>query len=39
MPVETFAVPILDTQGKIRAIITGGISLQNLSDSLVNIGF
>ena len=38
MPVETFAVPILDTQGKIRAIITGGISLQNLSDSLVNIG-
>ena len=38
MPVETFAVPILDTQGKIRAILTGGISLQNLSGSLVNIG-
>jgi PAS domain S-box-containing protein len=39
VPVETFAVPILDTQGKIRAIITGGISLQNLSDSIVNIGY
>jgi signal transduction histidine kinase/HAMP domain-containing protein len=39
MPVETFAVPILDTQGKILAILTGGISLQNLSDAIVNTGF
>ena len=39
LPVETFAVPILDTQGKIRAILTGGISLQNLSNAIVNIGY
>ena len=39
VPVETFAVPILDDQGQIRAILTGGISLQSLSDALVNIGF
>jgi PAS domain S-box-containing protein len=39
IPVETLAVPILDGQGKIRAILTGGISLQKLSDALVNIGY
>ena len=39
IPVETYAVPILDEQGQIRAVLSAGISLQKLSDALVNIGF
>ena len=38
-PVETFAVPILDNQGNIRAILEAGISLTQLSNALVNIGY
>jgi PAS domain S-box-containing protein len=39
VPVETYAVPILDDQGKIRAVLSAGISLQKLSAALVAIGF
>jgi signal transduction histidine kinase/HAMP domain-containing protein len=39
IPVETFAVPVLDSQGNIRAILAAGISLAGLSSAIVNIGF
>jgi signal transduction histidine kinase len=34
-----YAVPILDDQGKLRAILTGGISLSALSDAMVRISY
>ena len=37
--VVPFAVPIIDDQGQLRAVLTGGISLAALSDSIVNINY
>jgi PAS domain S-box-containing protein len=39
IPVCTYAVPILDDQGQIRAVFSAGISLQKLSDALVNVNY
>ena len=38
-PVVPFAIPIIDDQGQLRAVLTGGISLAALSDSIVNINY
>jgi PAS domain S-box-containing protein len=32
-----YGVPILDDQGKLRAVLTGGLSLSALSDAIVNV--
>jgi HAMP domain-containing protein len=37
--VETYAVPIIDNQGNIRAVLAAGMSLTQLSNALVNIGY
>jgi len=34
-----YGVPILDDQGKVRGVLSGGISLAALSDALVKAGF
>jgi signal transduction histidine kinase/HAMP domain-containing protein len=39
VPVETYAVPIIDSQGNIRAVLAAGMSLTQLSNALVNIGY
>ena len=39
VPVETYAVPIIDNQGNIRAVLAAGMSLTQLSNALVNIGY
>ncbi len=39
LPVSPYAVPILDDNGQIRAILSVGISLQQLSSAMVNIGY
>ncbi len=38
-PVAPFAIPIIDDQGQVRAVLTGGISLAAMSDSIVNINY
>jgi signal transduction histidine kinase len=38
-PVVVYAVPVLDEQGKLRGILTGGISLARLSDAITNIRY
>ena len=39
IPIETYAVPILDDHGQIIAILSAGISLKELSNAIVNIGY
>ena len=38
-PVAPFAVPIIDDQGQLRGVLTGGISLAAMADSIVNINY
>ncbi|MDO8473118.1 MAG: cache domain-containing protein, partial [Dehalococcoidia bacterium] len=37
--VSVYAVPILDEQGQIRAVLTCGISLEKLSDAILSINY
>ena len=39
IPVETYAVPILDDQGQLRAILGGGISLAEVSEAIANVDY
>jgi PAS domain S-box-containing protein len=38
-PVAPYAVPILDAQGQVKAILVAGISLSGLSDSILTIPY
>ncbi len=39
VPISTYAIPILDGRGQIRAVVSAGISLGRLSDAIVNINY
>jgi signal transduction histidine kinase len=38
-PIVPYAIPIVDDQGKLRGVVTAGISLAKLSDAIVNIDY